>query len=85
MSQGALFSMAIAAARENESTNVRFNEIYLGSRVEVDEEATQHGVTTASEFGKVYELLLADSRVSSSRVRVENLEDLEKLRYERRF
>ncbi|KAK4546475.1 hypothetical protein LTR36_002152 [Oleoguttula mirabilis] len=85
MPQGALFSMAIAAARENETTNVRFNEIYLSYRVEVDELAVQHGVTKASEFGKVYEMILADPKVRSSRVRVDHLEDLEKLKYQRRF
>jgi len=85
MTQGALFSMAMAAARDNESTNVRFNEIYLAYRVEVDEVAAQHGATKASDFGKVYELLLANPEVRSSRVRVEDLEDLKKLRYQKKF
>ena len=85
IAQGALFPMAIAAARENESTNVRFNEIYLAYRVEVDEVAVQHGTTKASDFGKVYELILADPKVRGSRVRVEDLGDLETLRYQRRF
>lgn len=85
MTQGALFSMSVAAARENESTNVRFNEIYLAFRVEVDDLAVQHGVTKASDFGKVYELLLANSKVRSSRVRVDNLGDLETLNYQKRF
>jgi len=85
MTQGPLFSMSVAAARENESTNVRFNEIYLAFRVEVDEDAVQHGVTKASDFGKVYELILTDADVRSSRVMVESTDDLEKLRYHRRF
>jgi NAD(P)-dependent dehydrogenase (short-subunit alcohol dehydrogenase family) len=85
MTQGALFSMCIAAARENEKTNVRFNEILLGFRVEVDEAAKEHGVTTASEFGQVYESILADPDIRSSRVRVDEIEDLKKLKYARRF
>ncbi|KAK4986629.1 hypothetical protein LTR50_005156 [Elasticomyces elasticus] len=85
MTQGALFPMTIAAARDNEFTNVRFNEIYLGFRVEVDGVAVQHGTTKASDFGKVYEMILANPEVRSSRVRVETLKDLEKLRYQRKF
>jgi hypothetical protein len=85
MTQGPLFSMATAAARENDSTNVRFNELYLGFRVEVDELAEHHGVTKASDFAKVYEKILDDPKVRSSRVRVESVEDIEKLRYQRKF
>jgi len=85
MMQGALFSMATAAARENESTNVRFNEIYLGYRVEADEIAAQHGTTKASDFGKVYELILSSPEVRSSRVRVDDLQDLKKLKHQRKF
>ena len=84
MTQGALYSMCLAACRENESTNVRFNEIYLGFRVEVDEVAVQHGVTKSSDFGNVYEMVLANSDVRSSRVRVNDLEDLKKLKWEKR-
>ena len=84
MTQGALYPMAMAAARENESTNVRFNEIYLSFRVEVDEVAAQHGTTKASDFGKVYEMILADARVRSSRVRVDDLEDLKKLKWQKK-
>lgn len=85
MPQGALFSMSTAAARENESTNVRFNEIYLCFRVEVDELAVEHGVTTASDFGKVFELILDSPEVRSSRVRVEDVGDLGVLKWKRRF
>jgi len=54
MTQGPLFPMATAAARENEFTNVCSNEIYLGYRVEVDEVAVQDGTTKASDFGNLY-------------------------------
>ncbi|RDW90061.1 uncharacterized protein DSM5745_01836 [Aspergillus mulundensis] len=84
MTQGALFSFALAAARETEGTNVRFNEVYLGMRVEVDEEAVKHGVVRASEFAGVYERVL-EGDVKSSRVLVESLEDLENLRAVKRF
>ncbi|SMR64424.1 unnamed protein product [Zymoseptoria tritici ST99CH_3D1] len=85
MPQGALFSFATAASRENEATNVRFNEVYLAFRVEVDEQAVQHGVTKASDFAKVYEMVLADSSVRSSRVRVESVADIETLRCQKKF
>ena len=85
MTQGALYPMAMAAARENESTNVRFNELYLSFRVEVDEVAAQHGTTKASDFGKVYEMILADPQVRSSRVRVDDLEDLKKLKWQKKI
>lgn len=85
MGQGALFSMCTAASRENLETSVRFNEIYLAFRVEVDEDAAKHGVTRSSEFGSVYELLLATPDVRSSRVRVETREDIKVLKHERKF
>ncbi|KAK5688035.1 hypothetical protein LTS10_000013 [Elasticomyces elasticus] len=86
MTQGPLFSMATAAARENEKTNVRFNEIYLCYRVEVDSDAEQHSVTKASDFANVYEMVLDNADVRSSRVRVENdKEDLKELRFARKF
>lgn len=85
MTQGALFPFTKAAARENESTNIRFNEIYLSFRVEVDTDAVQHGVTKASDFGNVYEMILANPEVRSSRVRVDDVDDLKKLKYEKKF
>jgi hypothetical protein len=85
MTQGALFSFTKAAARENESTNIRFNEIYLSFRVEVDTDAVQHSVTKASDFGNVYEMILANPEVRSSRVRVDNIDDLKKLKHEKKF
>ncbi|KAK4888175.1 hypothetical protein LTR27_012904 [Elasticomyces elasticus] len=86
MTQGPLFSMATAAARENEKTNIRFNEIYLCYRVEVDSDAEAHGVTKASDFANVYEMVLDNQDVRSSRVRVENdQEDLVKLKYAKKF
>ncbi|RYP31830.1 hypothetical protein DL768_011156 [Monosporascus sp. mg162] len=85
MTQGPLFSMATAACRENATTNVRFNEVYLAFRVEVDEVAAQNGTTSASDFASVYEEILARPEIRSSRVRVVGLEDLKDLKYERKF
>ncbi|KAL1591769.1 hypothetical protein SLS60_011768 [Paraconiothyrium brasiliense] len=85
MTQGALFSMVIAACRDNWKSNVRVNEVLLGFRVEVDEAAKEHGVSSATEFSKVYEEILARPEIRSSRIRVDEVEDLTKLRYARRF
>lgn len=85
MTQGALFPFCKAAARENENTNVRFNEVYLAFRVEVDADAVEHGVTKSSEFAKVYEMLLAAPEVRGSRVLLMNPdEDLRKLNHHRK-
>jgi hypothetical protein len=85
MSQGALFSFATAACRETAETNVRFNEVYLALRVEVDEDAKAHGVTSASEFAGVYETILDREEIRSSRVWVEKVEDLRNVRFTRKF
>ncbi|SPQ18453.1 c5bd3642-af16-4947-bec4-7866ddec707b [Thermothielavioides terrestris] len=85
MTQGALFSMATAACRENANTNVRFNEVYLMFRVEVDEVAARNGTTRASDFAHVYEGILANSEIRSSRVRVDTVDAIKNLKYERKF
>ncbi|KAL5092252.1 hypothetical protein Trisim1_002138 [Trichoderma cf. simile WF8] len=85
ITQGPLFSMATAAARENEKTNVRVNEVYLMFRVEVDEDAAQHGVTSASEFAAVYEGILSNPEIRSSRVRVASPADIKDLKWAKKF
>lgn len=85
MSQGALFSMATAASRENEHTNVRFNEVYLAFRVEVDEDAIAHGVTKASDFASVYEGILVNPDIRSSRVSVRSVADIKDLKWTKKF
>ena len=77
--------MSTAAARENEKTNVRFNEVYLCFRVEVDEQAEKHGVTSASKFAKVYEKLLSDEEVRGARVTVRVVGDIGRLVWQRKF
>nr|POF02484.1 hypothetical protein CFP56_58115 [Quercus suber] len=85
ITQSALYPVTKAAARENESTNVRFNEIYLSFRVEVDADAIVHGVTKASDFARVYETIVANPEIRGSRVHVETLDDLKSLRYHKKF
>lgn len=85
MTQGALYSMATAAARDNESTNVRFNEVYLNVRVEVDEVAAQKGTVPSSTFAGVYEQLLDRADIRSSRVRIDSVEDMKTLKWAKKF
>ncbi|KAK0757993.1 hypothetical protein N5P37_009289 [Trichoderma harzianum] len=85
ITQGPLFSMATAAARENEKTNVRVNEVYLMFRVEVDEDAAQHGVTSSSEFAAVYEGILSNPEIRSSRVRVASPADIKDLKWAKKY
>ncbi|EMC99264.1 hypothetical protein BAUCODRAFT_64800 [Baudoinia panamericana UAMH 10762] len=80
MTQGALFSMANCAALANRDNNVRFNECYLTFRVEVDEDAEQHGVSKSSDFAAVYEGILSQKNIRSSRVSVFSPEDFTNLR-----
>lgn len=80
MTQGALFSFSTAAARENANTNVRFNEAYLALRVEFDEDAAVHGVTSASEYAAVYEAILEREDIRGARVGVKEVEDIKDLK-----
>lgn len=85
MGQGALFSLVTGAARENDKTNVRVNEVYLMFRVEVDEDAARHGVSSSSDFAAVYEGILARSEIRGARVRVETPADFKDLRFANKF
>ncbi|KAH0492039.1 hypothetical protein TgHK011_007006 [Trichoderma gracile] len=85
MGQAPLFSMTTAAARENEKTNVRVNEVYLMFRVEVDEAAAEHGVSSSSEFASVYEGILANPEIRGSRVRVATPADFRDLKWSKKF
>ncbi|KAF9871062.1 hypothetical protein CkaCkLH20_11479 [Colletotrichum karsti] len=89
MTQGALFSFAIAAARENEKTNIRFNELYLAYRVqfEVDNASQFAGyhITTTSEFAPLYEKILDRKDVRGSRVKAMSPEDVKNLSYEKKY
>jgi hypothetical protein len=64
---------------------VRFNEVYLALRVEVDEDAKVHGVTSSSEFAGVYETVLGNEGIRGERVWVEDLKDLRDVRVTGKF
>lgn len=88
ISQGALFSMANVACLENRKTNVRFNEVYLGYRVDYDSivEEKGHDIRmTASEFSRVYEAILANSDIKGCRVSVLDPDDVDQLKYEKKL
>jgi hypothetical protein len=81
MTQGALFSMAVSATRELHATNIRFNEVYLARRVEVDRDAEKSGAMKASDFAKNYQTLLGKPSVKGCRISVETYDDLTTLNY----
>ncbi|KAK2027528.1 NAD(P)-binding protein [Colletotrichum zoysiae] len=83
VTQGALYSFAITAARENEKTNIRFNEVYLAHRVrlEIDEDnqivaGMQIPLTSSKDFAPLYEKILDRSDIRSSRVKARGPEDV---------
>ena len=84
MSQGALFSLANVACRENAKTNIRFNEVYLSYRVDYDSVCEEKGTDNrmkASDFARVYEGILANKNIKASRVSVFGPQDLDDLKY----
>ncbi|ETS84445.1 hypothetical protein PFICI_02470 [Pestalotiopsis fici W106-1] len=82
IAQGALFSMSAVAAQEQKETNVRFNELYLAYRVEVDDDADAHGVVRASDFGVIYERLLERPDIRGMRVKILDESDIADLKFE---
>lgn len=86
LTQGALYSMANVACRDNKDTNVRFNEVYLTLRVEVDESAEKTGFFKASAFAETYQEILTRSEIRSCRISVFEKEDMKDLKFkEKRF
>lgn len=90
VTQGALFSFAVAAARENEDTNIRFNEVYLAYRVQLEVEPGMtnfHGfpITTSREFAPVFEKLLNRTDIRGSRVKAIKPQDVIDLKFEKKF
>lgn len=81
MTQGALYALATAACRENARAGVRYNELYLVLRVEVDADAARHGVTRSSEFALPYVAILSRPEIRGCRVSVVTREDLTDIKY----
>jgi len=85
LTQGALFSMANVACRDNAHTNIRFNEVYLATRVEVDSVAAVSGAMKSSDFASVYEEILSRPEIKGCRITVAGKEDLKDLKYRRKL
>ncbi|KAF7905174.1 uncharacterized protein EAF01_005695 [Botrytis porri] len=83
--QGPLFSMANVACRDNTDTTVRFNEMYLNCRVEVDSSAAQTGAMTSSNFARAYTELLSRLEIKSSRIIVSTHDDLKDLKHKKKI
>jgi hypothetical protein len=77
--------MANVACRDNAETNVRFNEVYLTTRVEVDSLAEQTGSMKASDFASVYTELLSRPESKSCRISVATNKDLKDLKYKKKL
>jgi hypothetical protein len=76
--------MANIACRDLLDTNIRFNEVYLGFRVEVDTSAVKNGVVKASDFAVNYQKLLGSTEIRSCRVTVLIPEEVGSLNYKRK-
>jgi hypothetical protein len=74
MTQGALFSVATIASRINESRDIRFNNVHLATRVEVDEGGAELEVMTASDFVSISRKIFARPEIRSTRMRVQSCE-----------
>lgn len=85
ISQGPLFSMANVACRDNTDTSVRFNEVYLNCRVEVDSSAAQTGAMKSSDFARSYTELLSRPEIKSSRIIVSTHDDLKDLKHKKKI
>ncbi|GKT46342.1 dihydroanticapsin 7-dehydrogenase [Colletotrichum spaethianum] len=90
VTQGALFSFAIAAARETEKTNVRFNEVYLAYRVQVEVEGGYQNwngfhITTSESFAPLYGKLLDRADIKGNRVSAKSPQDVITLAAEKLF
>jgi hypothetical protein len=79
LTQGALFSMVTAAARELQDTNVRVNEAFLNARVEYDDDAEQKGgsIIKASDYGKLYANILEKQDLKGYRISCFGRKDLD--------
>jgi hypothetical protein len=80
--------LASVACLENRKTNVRFNEVYLGYRVDYDSVVEEKGGDNrmkASEFSRVYEAILADKDIKGCRITVSGPGDVDQLKYKKKL
>ena len=82
MSLSALFGMATAAIRELKDTNIRFNEVRLGMRVETDAAAETHGSHKSSKYANVLEKVLNSPEMRDGLIRVLEPDGLENWKFE---
>lgn len=75
--------MVPAAIREVANTNIRFNEVFLATRVEFDSVAEETGNAKASDFAQVYEGILKRPEIGGCRVSVFHKDDFDDLKYEK--
>ncbi|KAF6791391.1 hypothetical protein CSOJ01_14370, partial [Colletotrichum sojae] len=92
ITQGALYSLALTAARDNLETNIRFNEIYLAYRVQLEVDLSDKRqyvglkhLQSARDFAPLYEKLLARTDIKSKRVDAHSPEDVVNLRFKTPF
>lgn len=91
ITQGALFSMANVAAKDNASTNVRCNEVYLAFRVDYDsvwetkEKTPGMDCVKTSDFAKSYEDILSRTDIKGCRQVLMKADDLKAPKYERKL
>ncbi|KAJ0162903.1 hypothetical protein CTA2_3844 [Colletotrichum tanaceti] len=79
ITQGALFSFAVAAARETENTVVRFNEVYLAYRVQVEVDTPDFfgvPIQTSEAFSPLYQKVLDGADIKGSRVSAHGPQDV---------
>lgn len=81
ITQGPLFSIAIAASRELHATNIRFNEVFVNLCVEVDGVAEKSSSMKASAFAKNYATILSKPSAKGCRTCVDEYDDLTELSY----
>ncbi|KAK2008138.1 NAD(P)-binding protein [Colletotrichum eremochloae] len=88
VTQGALYSFAITAARENKQTNIRFNEVYLAHRVRLEADkdtqivaGMQIPLMSSKEFAPLYEKILDRTDIRSCRVKARGPEDVAEICY----
>lgn len=92
ITQGALYSLAATAARDNLETNIRFNEIYLAYRVQLEVDLSDKcqyvglkHLQSSRDFAPLYEKLLDRTDIKSKRVLAHSPDDVVNLKFKTPF